>query len=339
MTDPRLVSYIQENLAKGVDKDQLTQSLLSVGWNSFVIDDAMDYVLRQSFSQQNFFSQPSQQNSSEVYSQTTWESQQHLQPHAIKQPTQQYTGQNSNSNNLAQPNKQIQQTNKQMQTSKKKTTFFIYIIIIVAVLIVLGALFFFFDVIKNTTIVNLNMNNATKNTQNTQGIEFNATNNQENSSNTNNWQNTSPSIKDCKTNMSCFIEASGLCTPANLTNTVNVDLLGAITTTKTYYEIKGLENTRCLLFLRVENASVILSEGTDFIAAAQAQDDANAQIGKYGLCKYNISDLTATLMNWNAGNYDSGEINCSLSQNETTCTTTGGDFGIAECQGTYFENS
>ncbi len=48
----------------------------------------------------------------------------------------------------------------------------------------------------------------------------------------------------------------------------------------------------------------------------------------------------AMLERWKEGNYYSGEISCKLKPDGTSeCTTIGGDFGVAECTGTYFQTS
>jgi hypothetical protein len=320
LADPRLINYIQASLAKGFSREQLRQTLISVGWNEFVVDDALNQVLQQQTPQQVQPQSPPQQNMAQQTPQTRVNlAKARFTPRANPLTT-------SPLQNLQQ---NAQQTNPFVyQEQKKKTPLYIYIIIIVAVLLVLGGIFIVPGIIKNMAVIDLGANNS----GNTPENGLNANNNFESTS------SDTSSPKDCGTDMSCFIEASGLCRIANLTNMQTTDLLGVNTTTEMHYEIRGLENSRCVLFLKVKNASISLPDGADFIVAAQAEDSANAQIGKTGLCKYNVSDLTAMLIKWNIGAYDPGQVSCAQTQTGSSCSTSGGDFSVAECQGTYFEN-
>jgi hypothetical protein len=270
LTDPRLISYIRDNLANGVDKEQLRQTLIDNGWHSFVVDDAM-----QSATEPDYSSNASKQNNTQQnnFSQNN--------------PEQNASSKGTFTNSASPESSPIN------IKTRKTNPIYIYIIIAAAIILIAGGVILFLNAKKT------------------------------------------PGIKECETDMACFIEASGLCTPANVTSYENTDFLGMNVKTTYYYEIQGLEQNRCLLFLKVDKISIDYAN-SDFIAAAQAEEDMNAQIGKSGICKYNITDLTATLIRWKSGIYDTGNVICANAGAETTCTSTGGDFSIAECTGTYF---
>ena len=59
--------------------------------------------------------------------------------------------------------------------------------------------------------------------------------------------------------------------------------------------------------------------------------------GRDGTCKFNTNDLTAMLTRWDEGTFESGTVSCKLTPSGNVCKTEGGDFGVAECQGTYFD--
>jgi hypothetical protein len=43
------------------------------------------------------------------------------------------------------------------------------------------------------------------------------------------------------------------------------------------------------------------------------------------------------LTRWKEGTFKSGTVSCKLTPSGNVCKTEGGDFGVAECKGKYFE--
>lgn len=162
----------------------------------------------------------------------------------------------------------------------------------------------------------------------------------------------SSAIIDCGTDMECLVKKSEKCEPAKLTNNVTTELFGMIITTTSFYEIRGTEANKCVLYLRTENQDIDFSE--EFIQQAiatgitqeeieQQKQEANKQNklivnGLDGTCKFGSnSDLTSLLGKWKDSNF-SGGVSCSLGPEGNECTSTG-DWSIADCEGKMFEGT
>ena len=161
-------------------------------------------------------------------------------------------------------------------------------------------------------------------------------------------QSTRSSIIDCGTDMDCLIGASEKCEFAKLTNNVTINLFGMLITTTSFYEIKGTEANKCVLYLRTENQNIDFSEeliqqmldgGATPEEIEQQKQESNKQSelveGLDGTCKFNSnSDLTSLLGKWKDGNF-SGGVSCSLGSEGNECTSTG-DWSVADCEGKMF---
>ncbi|MDD5086201.1 MAG: hypothetical protein PHV16_00445 [Candidatus Nanoarchaeia archaeon] len=137
----------------------------------------------------------------------------------------------------------------------------------------------------------------------------------------------------------CFIEEAYYCSPAEMKSKIKIILFGVEHTTDSTYKIKGMEDGKCIFYIRTDNIDLTFPEGTPQETIDEQNEIYDALEGRDGECKFEKSDLTSMLERWKGGNYDSGETSCSLKPGgETECITEGGDFGNAECSGTYFIN-
>jgi len=144
---------------------------------------------------------------------------------------------------------------------------------------------------------------------------------------------------DCGDDFDCFIDASENCNPAKLKQTLTLNPLGVEQTTSKTYKILGIESDKCIIYLRTDNIDLNFPEdmGLSQEEIDEQKEMYDALEGREGTCRFETKDLTEMLKRWKEGNFSSGEVSCSFkSGGKTECTTKGGDFGVAECQGTYF---
>ena len=144
---------------------------------------------------------------------------------------------------------------------------------------------------------------------------------------------------DCNEDFDCFIDASENCNLAKLKHILTLNLSGVEQTTSKTYKILGIESDKCILFLSTDSIDLNFPEdaGISEEAINEQKEMYDSLEDREGTCKFETKDLTEMLKRWKQGNFDSGEVSCSFkSDGKTECTTKGGDFGVAECQGTYF---
>src|SRR3989344_5325798 len=113
--------------------------------------------------------------------------------------------------------------------------------------------------------------------------------------------------------MGCLIDASKKCEPSKLTSNITLDFFGMLITTTSFYEIKGTEANKCILYLRTENQYIDFSEeliqqmldgGATQEEIEQQKQESNKQNnelvkGLDGTCKFvSNSDLTSLLDKW-----------------------------------------
>lgn len=135
----------------------------------------------------------------------------------------------------------------------------------------------------------------------------------------------------CGQDTVCFLQAAATCSPATVTWVTEMNLLGAVTTGRTYLEMRGLEGDRCLLYVRNEGGSVTFSPELieqlrasgltdDQIAEQQQQANLSAEStrGLEGTCRIAPADLVAMLTRWQAGTYSTE------------------DWDTGDCQGSMF---
>jgi len=124
---------------------------------------------------------------------------------------------------------------------------------------------------------------------------------------------------DCKQDFDCFIQASQNCKLAKVDYTTTTDIFGVKQTTKSFFEIKGAEATKCIFFLRTEKIDLAFPASVPPEIVSQQKEIYKKLEGRSGSCQFNTSDLTAMLSKWKQGNFSTE------------------DFKAAECSGTYFE--
>ncbi len=139
----------------------------------------------------------------------------------------------------------------------------------------------------------------------------------------------SQEMLNCGINIDCFIDASEDCTLANLTNNLSINFLGWVQNQSAYYEIRGLESNKCLLYTKILNVFGKYDNETrqGFLNQNMTNEEIDQQeqqmntalattIGKYGICKYPVSNLTKLFTDLKAGNIsgsssDTENYNCT----------------------------
>lgn len=138
-------------------------------------------------------------------------------------------------------------------------------------------------------------------------------------------------MTDCGTDLDCFIDAAGECSPAKVTNTITLSQEGMTETDIEHYEIRGNESEKCRFHIQTESIEVafteemiqqMLDEGytqADIYAEiASINEEADHYEGDEGECLFDINDLVAMLNRWKQEDIYSS------------------DFDVATCEGAYF---
>ena len=146
------------------------------------------------------------------------------------------------------------------------------------------------------------------------------------------WKITEDDIADCKTDFDCFIKASKGCNQAKMTHTSTVNIFGMIQTTTSFFEIKGIEEDKCIFYIRNEKNDLkfsdeiiqqMLANGITQEQIQEQEQEANKNAdlaeGIDGTCRFNTNDLTLTLNKWKMGEFSTD------------------DYSIAECSGKMFK--
>ena len=148
-----------------------------------------------------------------------------------------------------------------------------------------------------------------------------------------------------KPHLDCFIDAVRDCCPAKLVTETEINFFGVISYSKTYREIKGLQEERCVLYNRIDDWSYdyteelrnqMLDSGMTEEEINQALEDSNEvvqdMIGKDSTCKYPIEDLVNILEGEKEGSFsfsteDIEKYECTGSMYET-----GDDLDCPPCE-------
>ena len=149
----------------------------------------------------------------------------------------------------------------------------------------------------------------------------------------------------------CFIYASKNCERSNFTFTKSLDLFGANFTSTMYYELKGLDNAKCIFYLKMEEEHMdyteetiqqMLESGNTKEEIEQMKEEMNEQIdlieGKDGQCKIRTDDLTVLLTKWKNGDSEGG-VFCQLTSERNNCEYTGDWEVFTDCEGDYFDQN
>lgn len=121
---------------------------------------------------------------------------------------------------------------------------------------------------------------------------------------------------DNNTNLDCFIDAAKNCCPAKIISEIELNMFGMLIHSKSYREVKGLENERCILFDRIDDYTISISEEDRQEALdsgvteeeieqqlLESNQGAQEMIGKDNTCKYPIQDLVNILENEKEGSF------------------------------------
>jgi hypothetical protein len=124
----------------------------------------------------------------------------------------------------------------------------------------------------------------------------------------------------CGNDITCFIEAIEGCNPSSVTYDFTTDLFGFVQATSTYYEIRGTESSKCVLYVRVEDAhghydenivQSLVSNGMTLEQVRKQEQEMNfalrSTIGKDGICKFDTRELTTIFQRMRDGDYSSDD--------------------------------
>ena len=102
-------------------------------------------------------------------------------------------------------------------------------------------------------------------------------------------------VKDCLENFDCFIQQAQSCKLSKLKFTTQpIDISGIMQTTTTFYETKGAEAGKCVLYVKT--------------LQADANRQADIAEGLDGTCRLNANDLVAMLSKWKQGTFSSEDL-------------------------------
>ncbi len=123
-------------------------------------------------------------------------------------------------------------------------------------------------------------------------------------------------VDEDKPNFDCFIDAARDCCPVKIVTETELNLFGADTYSKTYREIKGLQEERCVLYQRTDDLYYSYPEETrQYLldtgmteeeidqALVELNEVAQDMIGKDSTCKYPIEELVDILEGEKEGSF------------------------------------
>ncbi|CAN5169878.1 hypothetical protein BH09PAT2_BH09PAT2_07090 [soil metagenome] len=145
-----------------------------------------------------------------------------------------------------------------------------------------------------------------------------------------------PALIECNDDMNCLVEASKTCSPAQGVMTQEVELFGITVKSKSQLKIGPRRDEKCTLYMQAGHTDLQSPDGKSLEIDPEVQKEMTKVEGSYRTCLFDQSDLTALLAQWSQGKMNSGEVSCHLSSDgQNSCTTKGGDFAKATCEGTY----
>lgn len=220
-------------------------------------------------------------------------------------------------------------------SSNPKNNMLRNILFIIAILVIGGGAVYYFMFYQKDDNANENTNLVvTANTND--NVNTNSSQNLNVINNSNNNINVTNKILDCGNDINCLVQASEDCTPSKISYTTTMQL-GVQQTTTSYFELEKSSNNKCNLYLRTDKIDLVFPDSIPQETVDEQNEFYDSLEGLDGTCEFSTTDLKTVLTNWKNGDFDSGEVKCQLSTTGSECETTGGDFGLAECSGTYFE--
>lgn len=131
-----------------------------------------------------------------------------------------------------------------------------------------------------------------------------------------------PEVKDCGTDMDCFIAESERCSKAKMDYSMVMNFFGTVINTTSFMQVNGTENDRCLFYIRTESVDIkydsnttqaLLDSGKTMEEIHEIEKNlseaAEASENKLDeLCRFNSSsDLAAMLRLWQEGKFSSSD--------------------------------
>tara|TARA_Y100000310_G_scaffold250151_1_gene256320 strand:- start:581 stop:2017 length:1437 start_codon:yes stop_codon:yes gene_type:complete len=159
--------------------------------------------------------------------------------------------------------------------------------------------------------------------------------------------NSDYSIENLEEVYGCVAGAAENCELAKYKTDTTYELLGISGRTIDYFELRGLEEGKCVYYLIHEDIS--LEYGDELIDSLlalnytqseidsmeeEAQNDSLNSVGDEGICLFDTSDLYDMFVRWSENNISSG-VSCSGPLDNVVCVPTG-DLEVAECSGYYW---
>lgn len=99
----------------------------------------------------------------------------------------------------------------------------------------------------------------------------------------------------CDTDWDCFIKASQGCNSANFTNIVTIEIFGVKQTTTSYFEIKGLNASKCTFYLRTEKINLTSPPKISQNVVDQEKEAYKKLEGRDGTCKFNTTAVLTAM--------------------------------------------
>ncbi len=121
--------------------------------------------------------------------------------------------------------------------------------------------------------------------------------------------------EDCGDNIDCFIENAEQCSYVSFEYFTSANFFGVVQNTTTYYELRGFEGDKCLLYNKYldvsgaygeELVNVSLENGMSQEEIDEANNELNNNFdelieGKDSLCKYPVAELVEMIVGWKEG--------------------------------------
>ncbi len=111
----------------------------------------------------------------------------------------------------------------------------------------------------------------------------------------------SGSAADCGSDFGCLADAAETCSLAKLTKTETRNIQGYEITAKTYFEIKGMESNKCLLYLKTEKIDVVFPPETTEQQISDMKAIYKQLEGRDGTCRFDQDNLVIILSKWKDG--------------------------------------
>ncbi|MBI5229668.1 hypothetical protein HY991_06170 [Candidatus Micrarchaeota archaeon] len=126
---------------------------------------------------------------------------------------------------------------------------------------------------------------------------------------------------DCKTDLVCLIDLSRDCLPAKAAQVSKANQLGVLQTITYLLETRGMENNKCIFYVRTEKIDLnyssnlvnkLLAENLTLEQIKTKEEEANKVVdaaeGTDGTCRLEATDLVTVLAKWKASAFSSDDL-------------------------------